>query len=306
MAKTKISWATDVWNPVTGCTRVSPGCDHCYAYAMTKRLAAMGMESYQGLCGNGHFNGVVKCHPDRLDQPLRWRKPRRIFVNSMSDLFHDCVDEEYITAVFNTMLIAKRHTFIVLTKRPERMKDFIHKWVDCTNTAEVYTGLDASTRPCGYGLPGVTRTPPSNVWLGVSIEDQATADKRIPLLLDTPAAVRLLSIEPCLGPIDLNDTPSLSGHRPVNGATENDIRGCLPKWQTHPTRAKLRDGIDWVIVGGESGPKARPMNPDWARSIRDQCRQANTPFFMKQMSGKTKAQRSAIPDDLMIREFPVT
>ncbi len=240
--RTKIEWSQATWNPVTGCTKVSEGCDHCYAEMIAHRFA--GTKAYPNEFG-------VTLRPERLDQPLRWRKPRRIFVNSMSDLFHDDVPNDYIARVWAVMAEARQHTFQILTKRPGRMRSLLRSatfWAAFW-AAGVHdrTGLDVSSSPL------------SNVWLGVSVENQKWADVRIPVLLDTPAAVRFLSCEPLLGPVDLawrEDGPDGEASFPA--------------------------GIDWVIVGGESGPGARPMHPDWARSLRDQCQNAGVPFFMKQ------------------------
>jgi protein gp37 len=240
-----IEWTDASWSPVTGCTRVSAGCDHCYSAALSKRLAAMGQKKYQGIVGNGHFNGVVKTWEDELTRPLRWRKPRRIFVNSMSDTFHKSVPFEFIDKVFAVMALCPQHTFQVLTKRPERM-------------AEYFADLNARSwaiREAGHTLAGGCRDginyalPLPNVWLGTSVEDQRAADERMPHLRRCPAAVRFLSCEPLLGPVDLSP------------------------WI---------DQLDWVIVGGESGHNARPMHPGWVCSIRDQCTAADVAFFFKQ------------------------
>ena len=216
------------WNPVTGCTQISPGCAHCYAMTFAER--------FRGVPGHPYENGFdLQLRPERLDQPLRWKKPRTIFVNSMSDLFHPDVPDAYIREVFEVMRIADHHRFQVLTKRSERLAEMADS------------------------LPW-----PSNVWMGVSVENQRFAS-RVDDLRAVRAAVRFLSCEPLLGPLDLDLT-----------------------------------GIDWVIVGGESGPGARPMRPVWAVSIRDQCGAAGVPFFFKQWGahdasgrrvGKKKAGR---------------
>lgn len=279
--KTKIEWTDATWNPVTGCTKVSTGCDHCYAETIATRFA--GTSAYP--------NGFqVTLRPERLDQPIRWKRPRRIFVNSMSDLFHADVPDDYIAQVFAVMAIASRHTFQVLTKRHGRMKALL-------NSRDFYATVRGHLRNT-YGFSevdafGTDLFPLLNAWLGVSVEDQAAADLRIPLLLDTPAAVRFLSCEPLLGPVDLRDH--------VDKLSDDDLGTC--DWG-HCNRAAIavrRDfshedlgyvsmlpvcaahrGIDWVIVGGESGPGARPMHPEWARSLRDQCVAAGVPFHFKQ------------------------
>lgn len=239
----KIEWTDATWNPVTGCTKVSPGCAHCYAERMSKRLA--------GRCGypkDDQFR--VTLHENRLSEPLHWRKPRMIFVCSMGDLFHEDVPTEYIAECFGVMHTASQHTFQVLTKRPERMLD--------------YRRL----------LPW-----PENVWAGVTCENQAMAELRIPELLKVPAAVRFVSIEPMLGPIDLAEwlgCDCITSDRPGWDNYEHTVlcQAC--------EGSPYRDRIDWVIVGGETGPGARPMHPDWVRSIRDQCQSAGTSFFFKQ------------------------
>jgi protein gp37 len=215
-AKSAIEWTDATWNPVTGCTKVSPGCKHCYVERLATHLQAMGNPRYQQ-------GFTVTPHPDQVMLPLRWRQPRRIFVNSMSDLFHEAIPEEFIHHVFEVMTQAHWHTFQILTKRAERL---------------------AALAP---------RLPwPPNVWQGVSVEN-VHYTWRIACLQETLAAIRFLSIEPLLGPID-----------------------------TLPLA-----GIHWVIVGGESGPQHRLMDPAWVRGIRDQCLAAGTPFFFKQWGGRT-------------------
>lgn len=215
--RSSIEWTEATWNPVTGCTKVSAGCKHCYAERLSKRLQAMGKPQY----ANGFR---LTLHPEMLDRPRRWKRGRVIFVNSMSDLFHDRVPEEFIREVFRVMEECSQHRFQVLTKRPERACELASR------------------------LPW-----PPNVWLGTSVENVLVLD-RIETLRHVPAAVRFLSIEPLLGRIG---------------------------------RLSLK-GIHWVIVGGESGPDARPMDPSWVRVIRDQCIAANVPFFFKQWGGTNK------------------
>lgn len=288
MSKTSIEWCDSVWNPVSGCTRQRRGCDNCYAVMMTKRLEAMGQEKYSGLVniGKGHFNGVVKCHEDALTIPLKARKPRRWFVNSMSDLFHKEVPFAFIDRVFAVMALCPQHTFQVLTKRPERMAEYLtqstltgfraapetwqqrvrHHAADievCLGCVEDGARSNRAYR-INEGQLNLLNPPLPNVWLGTSVEDQKTADERIPHLLRCPAAVRFLSCGPLLGPVDLKDATGV----PPFGEDE---------------QFGARDCIHWVIVGGESGPGARPMHPDWARSLRDQCAAAGVPFFFKQV-----------------------
>lgn len=247
---TKIEWTDETWNPVTGCTKVSEGCDHCYAETIAHRFT--GTKAYP--------NGFdVTLRPERLDQPLRWKRPRKVFVNSMSDLFHKDVPDDYIARVFAAMALAPQHTFQVLTKRPGRMRSLLS-----SEQFESAVFLATEGRFEGY-FPW----PLPNVWLGTSVENQKWADVRIPLLLDTPAAIRFLSCEPLLGPIDL--------------FAWNIDRGMR---------------VDWVIVGGESGPHARPMHPDWARQLRDDCLTAGIPFHFKQW-GEWVTEDQA-PEDIIL------
>ena len=230
-----IEWTDVTWNPVTGCTKVSPGCAHCYAERGTLRFKR----------GPAFLPGVteIQLHHDRLEQPLRWRKPRRVFICSMSDLFHEQVPDSYIERVLKVCAATPQHTYQILTKRAERMKDF----------AAWYGGF------------------PPNVWAGVSVENQVFADRRIPDLLATPAQVRFLSCEPLLRPLAL---------------------------------APYLPGIQWVIVGGESGPRARPMEPDWVRTIRGDCSRAGVPFFFKQWGGRSPKAGGRELDGQLYSEFP--
>ncbi|WP_100454668.1 DUF5131 family protein [Mycobacteroides abscessus] len=252
--KTGIEWTDATWNPVTGCDKVSPGCDHCYAETFAER--------WRGTRGHYFETGFdVQLRPDKLDLPLRWTKPRRIFVNSMSDLFHDSVPDAYIARVFAVMALAPQHTFQVLTKRHGRMRSLLSSDDFRSEVTQTFVGWAVEDLSLKTGhLESATGDwwPLPNVWLGVSAEDQKRADLRIPALLDTPAAVRFVSAEPLLGPIDLHGDP---------------IGKDSVFWIGH---------LDWVIVGGESGPGARPMHPDWARSVRDQCVAAGVPFLFKQ------------------------
>ncbi|MBP3087006.1 DUF5131 family protein [Mycolicibacterium fortuitum] len=259
---TGIEWCDSTWNPVTGCTKVSPGCDHCYAETIAHRFD--GTKAYP--------NGFqVTLRPERLDQPLRWRKPRRIFVNSMSDLFHDDVPDDYIGSVFDVMARAEHHTFQILTKRHARMRSLLRKWeqegADSVARGELHPNYGhAAWRRHDKAWCTPHKWPLPNVWLGVSTENQQWADIRIPALLDTPAAVRFISAEPLLGPVRLRDEWLLPTE---DEFTRADLGG---RWKW----------LDWVIVGGESGPGARPMHPDWARGLRDQCAAAGVPFLFKQ------------------------
>ena len=233
-SKSSIEWTEATWNPVTGCTKVSPGCSNCYA----ERFA----ERWRGIPGHAYEQGFdLKLHSDRLNTPLTWRKPKLIFVNSMSDLFHKNIPDDFVLEVFDVMAEAHWHQFQVLTKRPERMLELSRQLVRW----------------------------PSNVWAGVSVESQAWT-WRIEVLKQIPAQIRFLSCEPLLGPLDLN-----------------------------------LDGIHWVIVGGESGPGSRRIDPNWVRSIRDQCQQTESAsFFFKQWGGTNKKRAGRILDERTWNEFP--
>lgn len=251
--KTAIEWTDATWNPVTGCTQVSPGCDHCYALTLSER--------FRGTPGHYFENGFdVQLRPDKLDQPLRWKKPRRIFVNSMSDLFHDDIPTDYIAKVFAVMAAASQHTFQLLTKRHGRMRSLLSSDEFRRMTKDEYSKMqlaDGALASKGImrGRPLVINEFPSrNVWLGVSVENQQWANIRIPALLDTPAAVRFLSCEPLLGPVSLFEN----------------------------TRIDTGTLVDWVIVGGESGRSARPMQASWARQLRDECARYDIAFHFKQ------------------------
>jgi protein gp37 len=235
--RSAIEWTNATWNPVTGCTKISRGCDNCYA----ERLA----ERFRGVAGHPFEMGFdLTLRPERLDQPKKWRQPRMIFVNSMSDLFHKGIPTSYVDSVFDTMEQADRHSFQVLTKRSSRMRRYVNRR---------YAGGAA----------------PSHIWLGVSVEDGACLS-RVAHLQTTAAAVRFLSLEPLIGPLG-----------PLN-----------------------LSGIHWVIVGGESGPRARPMKIDWVRAIRDQCRAEEVPFFFKQWGGFSPKSAGRTLDSKEWNQFP--
>ena len=243
--KTGIEWTDATWNCVTGCTKVSPGCDHCYAETFAER--------WRGTPGHHFEHGFdVQLRPERLDLPLKWRKPRRIFVNSMSDLFHDEVPDEFIAEMFAVMALAQRHTFQVLTKRHGRMRSLLNSGPFIASVTAAFLRRAGKAGAVSIADPGSVvgarvAWPLPNVWTGVSVESSRYL-YRVDALRETPAAIRFLSCEPLIGPLG-----------EVN-----------------------LDGIGWVIAGGESGPGARPMHPDWVRSLRDQCAEAGVPFLMKQ------------------------
>lgn len=231
--KTKIEWTDTTWNPVTGCTKISSGCKYCYAERMARRLQAMGQERYR----NGF---AVTLHKDLIEQPLKWIKPRIIFVNSMSDLFHEDIPFEFIQQIFHTMEKCPQHIFQILTKRSQRLYQLAHKLIW-----------------------------PENVWIGVTIENEITVN-RLNDIKEVPAFIRFLSCEPLLGPLN-----SLS----------------LEK-------------IHWVIVGGESGPGARPMRPEWVESVLSQCKQQHVEFFFKQWGGVRKKQAGRILNGKIYSNLP--
>ena len=261
MNKTKIEWCDMSWNPVTGCSKVSSGCKYCYAESMSRRfwnekvIVGMGENA-----GDNHpvtrrrlFTDVI-FHPDKLEQPLLVKKPKKIFVNSMSDLFHEKVDFNHILEVFKIIHLCKWHTFIILTKRPERMLDFF-EWMQETIETQGLEMLADFQIHHGF----------ENVWLGTSIEDQKTAQDRVPALLKTPAKVHFVSCEPLLGMIDLCEI-RMPDNRMLGNMLSNDF---------------YNTKIDWVICGGESGMNARPMHPFWVTQIHKDCKCANVPFFFK-------------------------
>lgn len=262
--RTKIEWTDATWNPITGCSVVSPGCANCYAM----KLAGTRLKhspSRQGLTTDSKagpvWNGEVRLNEQWLDQPMRWRDPRMIFVCAHGDLFHEAVPDEWIDRVFAVMASATRHTFQVLTKRAERMRGYLSNPDVASRIQELC--YDMPDR--GHTTEWHEGMPLPNVWLGVSVEDQTRADERIPLLLQAPATKRFASCEPLLGLVTLHDWLTRDWH------------------PTMPPETTPR--IDWVIAGGESGPGARPMHPDWVRSLRGQCTAAGVPFFFKQWGG---------------------
>lgn len=321
---TGIQWTDTTWNPVRGCSRVSEGCRNCYAEKVAAQFGGPGMP-YDGLTTDGRWNGTVRVVKEHLDDPIRWRRPRRIFVNSMSDLFHEALSDAAVDRIFGVMIKAWWHTFQVLTKRPERMKAYLAR-ID--GGRHVYAAAQEFPWP-KWAMRAVDRGedrsgwPIPNVWLGVSVEDQATADERIPLLLRTPAAVRFVSYEPALGPVDFANV-ELSGGRLINALNPSDA--LVPVGGPR---------LDWVIVGGESGPGARPCDVAWIRQVVGQCHAASVPVFVKQLGafamsdardealphrrqpgvGTLSALRLELPDakggdpsewpaDLRVREFP--
>lgn len=314
---TKIEWAEATWNPITGCSVLSPGCTNCYA----QRLAGTRMKTHWSRIGLTRstkagpvWNGVVRLNVEWLDQPLRWKRARRIFVCAHGDLFHELVPDEWIDRIFAVMALRPQHTFQILTKRAERMREYcgalatpgricrhLHALAEEAK-GNAFTLWQAQERLINWPLP--------NVWLLVSVEDQSRADERIPLLLDTLAAVRGISAEPLLESVDLG-APLFPD--------EVDRRGSLIGGAPYPGDAWRR--LDWVIIGGESGPSSRPFDIAWARSIIAQCKAAGVACFMKQLGANPQTKYEYAtgllplrdrkggdmqewPPDLRVREYP--
>lgn len=351
---TKIEWTDATWNPVIGCRHVSEGCRHCYAETMSKRLAAMGQEDYASILdANGRFSGKATTRPETLAEPLRWKKPRMVFVNSMSDLFHEDVPFEFVAAVFGVMAACPQHTFQVLTKRPERALKFF-EWCEgrdscngpsdlCVQHAhETQSVIDAHKdweHVCEGDPPD---WPLKNVWLGVSVATQADADKNIPILLKCPAAVRFVSAEPLIEAVNLRELNAVAtAVRDGKPLVVRDQVDALGGVGGGPLAMLLgygekRAALDWIIVGGESGPSARPCDIAWIRSIVEQCKAARVPCFVKQIGALPVIDKADIyeaanagvriprgqkvaafnlkdrkggdpnewPEDLRVREFP--
>lgn len=278
-AKSGITWTDSTWSPVTGCTKVSAGCKNCYA---EREVEGRWSKNPKSVFYGRAFTDV-RCHPEKLEQPLHWKKPRKIFVCPRGDLFHEAVPDQFIADVFGIMAASSQHVFQVLTKRPDRALKLLG--------AGCMGGFETAVEECLalYSDKDLV-WPLPNVWFGVSAEDQATANERIPLLLKTPAAVRWLSMEPLLECVDLQ----------------------LVNCGGMPDKA-----IDWIVLGGESGVSARPMHPDWVRDIQDQCQFAKVPFFFKQwgewapweqLVASTKAimarsTKYVFPDGVMVERF---
>lgn len=304
---TTIEWADKTWSPLIGCDRVSDGCTGCYAITTAHiRTSHPNPKISTAFAGTTHRNndrtdwtGQINQLEDRLTQPLAWKKPRKVFVNSQSDLFHKNVDHDFIAKVFAVMALTPQHTFQILTKRHARMRSVLNDTCDCGNghvpgvhfrSAMAWAvskanpnripGLPDDAEQQVYNAPW----PLQNVWMGVSVEDQHWADIRITALLDTPAAVRWISAEPLLGPINLHADLRNDVYRCACGAWERDghlhplCPDCGKGWRYKPGDARL----NWVVAGGESGPGARPAHLDWFRTLRDQCVAANVPYLFKQ------------------------
>lgn len=262
MSKSKIEWCDETINPIVGCTKVSPACDNCYAEGMAKRLQAMGTRGYDGVVTDkGKWSGKLNFVWSELEKPMKWKKPKRIFVGSMADLFHENVSDEWIDEIMVRVQFEKQHTFIFLTKRIERMKEY-------------FSSREFRGQNCKDGVV-------QNLWIGTTVENQEQANKRIPILLDTPASKRFVSIEPMLSEIKL----TMLGYPEFEYDSLFGGYMSVPKEDTYEYRAQKRGkdvSLDWVIVGGESGHKARITNPAWVLSLKQQCEDAKVPFFFKQ------------------------
>jgi protein gp37 len=269
-----ISWLNvpgfvpQTWNPIVGCSKISTGCEHCYAERMAIRLSNMaqpGTAAYRDVIEGGfdrpaHWNGKTSLVESALEKPLTWKKPRAIFVNSMGDLFHENTPDEWIASIWGIMAVCPQHLFIVLTKRAERME----RWFKDEN--------ERCIERLGDGCGGLRTLP--NVWIGVTAENQEQADKRIPHLFSIPAAKRFVSVEPMVEAVQIG----MRGTCTMCVSFNCELHGSSELLEKCPATKKL----DWVICGGESGPGARAMSPEWARGLRDQCQAAGVPFFFKQ------------------------
>ena len=306
--KTKIEWCDATANVVNGCSLASPGCTNCYAM----RLAGTRMKHHPTRAGLTQdskagpvWTGEVRFHEPALQQVLRWKAPRRIFWNAHGDLFHENVPDEWIDRCFAAMALTPQHTHQVLTKRSARMREYFNSKTSASGAGAVADQIKALGGGPAQQLAFMDRMAEHsclrNAWLGVSVEDQARADERIPDLLATPAAVRWLSCEPLLGPVDLRGYISeawegyASTYTDQHGIRRSDLTG------------NAIDGLDWIVVGGESGPGARYMQPAWAQSIVDQCGAASVPVFVKQLSsGGPRAIKDIeqFPEGLRVQEWP--
>lgn len=299
---TKIEWTDATANVVNGCSVLSPGCTNCYAM----RIAGTRMKHHPTRAGLTRetkagpvWNGTTRFHEPALQQVLRWQRPRMIFWNAHGDLFHESVPDEWIDRCFAVMAMTPQHKHQVLTKRPARMREYFshpergERINHAGYVADIEIKIEGGWRK--FSKFGGINLPLENVWLGVSVEDQTRADERIPDLLATPAAVRWISAEPLLGPVDFNELPAETGGsaRKLFGPLSGYCDRHFPKNDCGCGRQQSK--LDWVVAGGESGPNARPMHPDWARSLRDQCAAAGVPFLFKQWGESCPLRNDLIP-----------
>lgn len=341
--RSKIQWTDATWNPIRGCTRVSEGCRRCYAERVAARFSKPG-QPYHGLArwvshasgleyedraaagdAEPRWTGEVRLVLDHIDDPLRWTKPRRIFVNSMSDLFHPGVEFSWLDEIFAVMALAQQHTFQILTKRPERahqyflsvIADHFERWLkEQVHKLRAMPGRGAARSADRINL----RWPLRNVWLGTSAENQPTANERIAALRRVPAAVRFVSYEPALELVDFDEAGAFLIDAEAAGVADDPLAANLLSRAVNEGRGDVRRWIDWLIVGGESGPGARSFDVAWARSAIAQCRKAGVPVFVKQlgsewarlMAPRAPARRfhakggepTEWPEDLRVREMP--
>jgi protein gp37 len=284
--KTNIAWTENSWQTVYGCTEISPGCVRCYARTLAHRLAAMGQLNYQAVTKPmGGWNSEIVYDESQLEIPLRWKKPRRIFVNSMSDTFHKDVPFEFIDKIFAVMALCPQHVFQVLTKRADRMAEYLN---DKYDNREEAIGNEVCVITKGQNPGLFVELPLPNVWLGVTAENQEQADKRIPILLGIPAAKRFVSVEPMLGPVDLDCTKEGVHALGCGGPCD-----CAAK-------------LSQVIIGCESGPHRRPCKIEWVESLVAQCKAAGVAVFVKQLSinGKVEKDVTKFPKHLQLQEYP--
>jgi len=293
---TNIPYLDEVWNLTRGCTKVSAGCAHCYAERITQRF----WRGPKGMSFNGAID--VSTVEKALDKPLHWRKPRRVGLCFMSDLFHEKVPDEFLDKVFAVMALTPQHTYLLLTKRPERMRGYLVGLATDVQNWPLPTDKGSERIRVATIIRSVATWPLPNVWLGVSVENQQAADERIPLLLDTPAAHRWLSVEPLLGAVDLRRvSPGLLGTSAIFDALGG--RRWEDNGETLNATACAR--LDWVVVGGESGPKARTMDVEWMSDLQQQCLSADVPFYCKQDSGPRPGMQGRILDALWaVKQLP--
>lgn len=290
MSNAPADYATRRWNPTTGCSPVSAGCANCWARRFANRHRGR-----FGYPADEPFRPT--CHPDRLDEPLRWRKPQVVAVSFMGDLFHEAIPDEFIAAVFGVMAAAERHTFLLLTKRPSRMRSVLSADHEYTKLAEEFCAAHNESDPVFRALNRgwFVSMPLPNVWPGVSVEDQPTADERIGVLVNTPAAHRLVSLKPQIGPVEF--APWWLDPGRIDSTCPHCLAGATCQHQQR--------GLEWIVQGCESGPGRRPFDLAWARSVRDQCEAARIPYYLKQMPDEAwTAERRGIRHHPRIVKHP--
>lgn len=313
MGKTNIAWTDFTWNPIIGCSKVSPGCQNCYAEKMAWRLHMMDVVHYKGLVNTNGWTGKVNFVKSALEKPLHWKTPRKIFVCSMGDLFHESVPFEQIDKVFAIMALCPRHTFQVLTKRPERMAEYFEETMRGDMAGHIQWCARELARGQGRKImneAAVTAWPLPNVWLGTTAENQEMADKRIPDLLNCPAAKRFVSVEPMLDSVDITEFEEEDWKCDSCGEFYSHFQDVACNHCGYAERhAEYRNQLDHVIIGAESGPKRRYLDNEHVRDLVRQCKKAGVPVFVKQLhtqDDKMKVLKNIedFPEDLRIREMP--